>query len=151
MLFAALCAAACSAGSGSFALTYYRDGKEIRVPRDKVNASGIENIVRALVAGTTDMLRLHVDDARIAALKQTDTVLEVVFEQETVLQSQGFGEVTVKRIVIPLSGDFVGSTADPVVTIFPAANGYLTGPLRNANGYPDLMKLRELVERSLGR
>ncbi len=97
------------------------------------------------------MLRLYVDEERIASLKRTDTVLEIIFDKPTLLKSKEFGEFSVERVLIPMSGDFVGNAADPVITLFPANDGYLTGPYRNPSGYPALMKLKALVEQLLKR
>ena len=151
ILIATLISPTCSSGSGPLVLVYYREGKELQVPRDSFDPATVESTVRALFAGTTDMLRLYVDAERIASLKQTDTVLEVIFDKTTTLQSKEFGEVSVKRVLMPMSGDFVGNAADPVITLFPANDGYLTGPYRNPTGYPELMKLKALVEQSLAR
>lgn len=151
ILIAMLVGPVCSTDSGPLVLVYYRDGKEIRLPRESIDPAFVEGTIRSLFAGTTDMLRLHVDAERIASLKQTDTVLEVIFDKPTNIHSREFGELSVKRVLIPMSGDFVGNAADPVITLFPANDGYLTGPYRNPTGYPDLMKLKNLVEQSLTR
>ncbi len=151
ILIASLIGPACSAIPGPLVMLYYRDGKEFRVPLNSADSATAESIVRALFAETSDMLRLYVDEERIASLKQTDTVLEIIFDKPTLLKSKEFGEFSVERVLIPMSGDFVGNAADPVITLFPANDGYLTGPYRNPSGYPALMKLKALVEQLLKR
>ena len=137
------------AGEG-MQVNYYRGGKMIPLVRERIDSIGIERCVRTIVRGTTDMLRLYVDTRRIRTLKETETVVEIVFNRGMEFESVQLGRFQADRVIVPLSGDFVGRDSDPVVTLFLASGaGVISGPLRNHHGLADLRALQSLVESAI--
>lgn len=102
-----------------------------------------------LISNSNDILKLLVDESRIEEIKQNETAIEIIFEEYKSFTSDELGTDKVKKLLFPLSGDFIGNDEDPVITIFLGDDSYFSGPYRNKNGLETLNKIKALVEKEI--
>jgi hypothetical protein len=108
----------------------------------------LNKLLESLFYNTDDMMKLHVDSSRIFQIMKNETGIEVSFSKERLFASKEFGSYKIKKLLIPFTGDFAGNEQSQVVTIFPADEGFFSGPLRNLNGYNDLIKLQKMISKA---
>jgi len=132
------------ATSTNFKLYYFKTGKTKEIKSEKLPQ--ILSIVEKLILNTEDMLKLRVSDKKINTIKKNDSGIELVFKKRIRVTSKQFGIYEIKKILIPFEGEFTGSEKSPVVTIFLADKGYLSGPLRNFNGLNSLKEIKGLMQ-----
>jgi len=130
-------------------ISYYSNFKVQNPKLSEKQQEEILNLVTDLISSSDDLLRLAVNDATIDQIKENETSFEIIFEEYNVFTSDKLGTEKIKKILFPLSGDFIGNEKDPVITIFLGDESYFSGPYRNYNGLEKLFKIKELVETGL--
>lgn len=127
----------------NFKLYYYK-GDSI----DEIkNSPEIAKKIEELIFETTEILKLLVSSERVEMIKSNETCIEVIFEKRIRVNSKKLGSFKIDRLLIPLSGDFIGTEKSPVITIFLGDKNYMSGPLRNYNGLEKLNQLRLIIEK----
>lgn len=139
----------CTKNDTSFKVFYYQDNKTYNVNLDKKSMEEVYNLVKELAYNTDDMLKLIVTSSRIEELKNKETVIEVIFNNFIYIDSRVFGRIKAKKVLIPLSGDFIGGGTSLMTTIFYAENNYSSGPLRNSNGLPIVEKIKRIIKEKI--
>jgi hypothetical protein len=129
-------------------LTYYHLGKRSDLHLSHAEQSKLLALVSELFDGANDMLRVHVDDERMGGLRKKETCLEIFLRSPLTLKSRAGRTYVVRKIFIPLSGDFAGTEKEPLATIILGDERYFSGPLNNPAGSPILRKIQELIKRS---
>ena len=132
-------------------VTLYAGGTPRPVKLTDADARTVRSLLGALLLKTSETLKVRVDRERIEEQQKTEQGAEFVFPHEVVFRSETFGEIAVQRLYLPFTGDYVGTTRDPVITVFAGDTTYFTGPFRNPTGYPQLQELRRILERSAGQ
>jgi len=136
----------CQGDSKGMKAISYVNGTIVERPLSASEQKSAAVILEDLFAGTEEMLRVHVSDETIDAIRKTDTAVEFVFDTPVNFTSRMRGTFAVRRLLLPVTGDYAGSATDPVTTLFVAdEQGFISGPLRNPVGRPLVLKLRELV------
>jgi hypothetical protein len=151
ILFSVLFGAALFQGESDGAtmkLAYYHHGKKSDLHLSRAEQSKLLALVSELFDGANDMLRVYVDDERMDGLRKKETCLEIFLRSTLTLTSREGRTYVVRKIFIPLSGDFVGTEKEPLATIILGDDGYLSGPLNNPAGSPILRTIQELIKRS---
>ena len=100
-------------------------------------------LLKELIAGTDDKLRLLVNEDRIQQIKNNTDGIEIKFSGSRILHSSILEDYQVDGLLIPFSGEFAGQ--DGVATIFLADKVYLSGPLRNSRGREIIKLIEELI------
>ncbi|HZW39378.1 MAG TPA: hypothetical protein VFF33_08780 [Ignavibacteriaceae bacterium] len=136
----------CTKNDTSFKVFYYQDNKTYNVNLDKKSMEEVYNLFKELAYNTDDMLKLIVTSSRIEELKKKESLIEVVFNDFIYFDSKVFGKIKAKKVLIPLSGDFIGSGTSSMITIFYAENNYSSGPLRNSKGLPLVEKIKNIIK-----
>ena len=95
------------------------------------------------------MYLVYVSESLVNRIRTSDSALEFVYDRPQQFTSTTKGKYTITRILLPLTGDYAGSAADPSAAVFFANDkGFITGPLRNPNGRPLLLQLQGLLLRN---
>jgi hypothetical protein len=137
--------AGCKEGKTIMKIQYYNHG-ELQFPMLNVDLQNeILTLTRDLISNSSDILKLLVNDSRIEEIKQNEVSIEIIFEEHNLFTSDELGTEKVNKILFPLSGDFIGNTEDPVITIFLGDESYFSGPYRNEKGFDKLMELKKIV------
>jgi uncharacterized protein YcfL len=106
-----------------------------------------ENELYDILKNTTEKLRVFYSDERIAELKENEKYFEIIYDQDKVITSDSLGNFSIRRMLIPLSGELYGSKEDPVITVFIGdEEGYFAGPLRNKNGLDSIERMINLLK-----
>lgn len=136
----------CKSGSiNGINIYYYKEGKKFQVDNDKIDSSLVLDIIKELIIGTNDVLRVYVDSARINNLKKDISAIEIISVNDISLNSDKFGNLIFKKMFIPLSGDFAGNENDDVITIMLGNDDYGGGPYRNPKGFSKLKELEKKI------
>ena len=136
---------------GPLRIFNYKNGVKTSVTLDASGYATVADILDMLFLGSSEALKLLVNDAKIEDIKKTESAVEIQLEKETIFKSTEMGQYNVDKIFLPFTGDFVGNDKDPIITVFAGdAKGYFSGPLRNPNGYAKLMELKALLEAAAG-
>lgn len=130
-------------------ISYYSNSKAQNPKLSVKQEEEILNLVTDLISSSNDILKLLVDESRIEEIKQNETAIEIIFDEYKIFTSDELGTDKVKKLFLPLSGDFIGNNEDPVITIFLGDESYFSGPYRNENGLETLNKIKSLVEKEM--
>jgi hypothetical protein len=116
-----------------------------KVSLEKDLQKRVFRLITSLIEESDDVLRLMVTGDRINEIKQSEESIEIVFNSTKVFESDQLGGESIKKILLPLTGEFIGSPEDPIITIFVGEDEYFSGPLRNRVGYPKLMEIKSII------
>ena len=65
----------------------------------------VKSIITELFNGTSDMLRVRVDDDRINDIRNKERAIEIVFDELQTFKSKDLGSFSIRRLFVPLTGD----------------------------------------------
>jgi hypothetical protein len=121
---------------------YWHQGQETVLSS---NLSEFMNLIKTsenLLLTADDMLKLIVDPELIQKIKKDESAIEIIYSKPVELTSN-YNKETIHpdRILIPLSGEFVGKDENPPATIFHGYPEYSAGPYRNHKGFGELKKI----------
>lgn len=112
----------------SFKILYFKNGQEIEL--DNYQSEKIIQNISKLFLGADQIIQQIVSEDFIKQVKEENEVIEISFTNVIELKSEKLGSYKIKKLLIPLSGDYVGNEEFPSVIIFAANDkGYITGPL----------------------
>lgn len=130
-------------------VNYYIHG-EVQFPILNVDLQKeILTLITTLVSNSDDILKLFIIDSTIENIKQNETSIEIIFKEHNMFTSEKLGAEKVKKMLLPLSGDFIGNAEDPIITILLGDEEYFSGPYRNKNGFEKLMKIKNIITSQL--
>lgn len=133
----------CKADDNSMKISIYNNGQKSEIELNDEDKIQVRNILSELLSKTDDMLRVYFDEDRITELKFAEKCIEINFEEIEKVQTGILGETNVKKILIPLSGDFRATEKINVVTIFIGEDEYSSGPLTASGGFQHVQLLEE--------
>ena len=138
----------CEGDSKGMKVFYHKGGKTVEYRVSPADQNKTLAMLNEVFAGTNDMLRVRVSDQLVDRIRTTETALEFVFDKPSAFASRTYGKYAVRRLLLPLTGDYAGSENDSVATVFVANDtGFISGPLRNPQARPVLVKLQLLLSR----
>lgn len=124
----------------------HKSGKAVECRLGPVDQHKALVLLNELFSGTDDMLRVRVTEQMVERIRSTETALEFVFDKPTAFTSRTKGKYSVRRLLLPLSGDYAASDKSSLSTVFVAnEEGFISGPLRNSQARPLLQKLQVLL------
>ena len=127
-------------------ITLYNKGEVMNYKLTSGDKEKVNEMVRNIFGGIDEVLKLYLSDERLEELKNSEEVLEIIYNEPFVFTTKEFGTFPVKKIAIPLTGDFIGNEDNPEITIITGEEEYDSTPFRNTTGYGLLMQLKELLE-----
>ena len=126
----------------------YDSGVKTKIDNSSLNLDEISILLNTIIKNTNEFMRLYMDADRFKSLKNDESVIEIILKEEISVLSNDLGELKFKKVLIPLTGDFVGDENSPYVTLFIGDEDYFPEPINNQNGYKDLIKLKAELEKS---
>lgn len=142
---------ACKKGDQAIRLLYFEKGSKAEIVLSENDLNIVIRNVESLFLNTEDMLKLRVDSSTISGIISNASGVEFLFSKKHPFKSKEFGTFELNKLLLPFSGDFIGNEKSPVITIFPAANSYYSGPLRNPAGFVQVMEIRKIILKHLER
>jgi len=98
-----------------------------------------------LIYYSDEYISLYITTDIIKTVKSVEAV-EISFKKNTKIKSKHLGKYNISKILIPLSGDYVGDPGSPSVIIFLSnENGYISGPLGCSSGLQYTEKIKEAL------
>lgn len=146
LLFLSLILFNCTKDSNKMQLFLYEKGKSVKLDNSELNLEKIETILKELVKNADEFLRLYMDEERFHTLKKEEALVEIILNEEIILFTKQLGELKFKRVLIPLTGDFIGNEKNPFITIFIGDDTYFPEPISNNSGFDELTKLKKELE-----
>lgn len=121
---------------------YWHQGQETVLSS---NLSGFMDLIKTseyLLLTADDMLKLIVDPELIQKIKKEESAIEIIYSKPVELTSN-YDKDTIHpdRLLIPLSGEFVGGGENPQAVIFHGYPAYSAGPYTNSEGIGKLKRI----------
>lgn len=135
----------CKKEQSDMTVIIFKGGKSFDYTLSLEDKERVNEIVRNIFLGIDQNLKLYFSEQRLKDFKNSEEVLEIIYSKPVVLTTKEFGSFKVKKIIFPLTGDFIGSANNPEITIVTGEEGYDSTPLRNTSGYALLMHLKEFL------
>lgn len=137
----------CKKKAETVKVIFYHQGKESVVNSEQSGFSDLIKTAEDLLITADDMLKLEVDPELIKAIKKKDSAIEIIFPKPIELTSNYDRQsIHPDRILIPLSGEFVGEEENPAAVIFHGYPSYSSGPFTNINGIKELKEILQAME-----
>lgn len=148
LLFTSFTFLNCTKDSIDMQIYLYEKGEKTKLNNSLLNLTEIGVLLNSMIINSDEFMRLYMDEDRFESLKKEETAIEFIFKKEVVIVSNQLGELKFKRVLIPLTGDFVGNEKSPNATLFIGDDKYFPEPISNKNGYSDLTKLKTELEKA---
>ncbi len=136
----------CKQGNADMKITLYNKGEVINYKLTPGEKEKVNEMVRNIFGGIDEVYRLYFEEERLEELKNTEEVLEIIYNEPFLFTTKEFGTFPVKKIAIPITGDFIGNAENPEITIICGEEEYDSTPFRNTTGYKLLIQLKELID-----
>ncbi len=135
----------CKAEDSPMKIFTYVNGIKSEIQIKSEDKNRVKEILSDLLNKTDDMLRVHFDEERITELKSSEKCIEIIFNNKEIFDTGFLGETSIRKIIIPLSGDFQTSERIDIVTLFIGNEDYSTGPLTASGGFKLIQELETLL------
>ncbi len=135
----------CKAEDNPMKIITYKNGQTSEVKISNDEGDKVKTILSDLLAKTDDMLRVHFDEDRINGLKLQENCIEIVLDSTQKFTTGFLGDVVIKKVLLPLSGDYQASEKIDIVTIIIGEDEYSSGPLTASGGFKLLEELKGIV------
>lgn len=123
-------------------IVYYHKGEETILNPKLSEFPDLIKTTENLLINADDLLRLAVNSRLIQQIKSEESAIEVIFPKPielTVTYNKNI--IRPDRILIPLSGEFVGEGENPAAVIFVGYPDYSSGPYTNNEGTEKLKNI----------
>jgi len=137
----------CTKDSNDMQIYLYEKGGKTKLDNSLLNLAEIGILLNSIIKNADEFMRLYMDEDRFESLKKEESVAEFVFHEEINILSNQLGELKFKRVLILLTGEFVGNEKSPNTTLFIGGDKYFPEPISNQNGYGDLLRLKQELEK----
>ena len=135
----------CKKEQSDMTVTIFKDGKSFDYTLSLEDKERVNEIAKNIFLGIDQNLKLYFSEQRLKELKNSEEVLEIIYSKCVLLSTKEFGSLNVKKIIFPLTGDFIGSASSPEITIITGEEEYDSPPLRNTSGYDLLIQLKDFL------
>jgi len=135
----------CKKEQSDMTVIIFKDGKSFNYTLSLEDKERVNEIVKNIFLGIDQNLKLYFSEQRLKELKNSEEVLEIIYSKPVLLTTKEFDSFNVKKIIFPLTGDFIGSANSPEITIITGEEEYDSTPLRNTNGYNLLNELKDFL------
>lgn len=138
----------CKADDKSMKVIIFNNGVGSEVILNNDDSKSVKKILLELLLKTDDMMRVYFDNESIEEIKRTEKCIEIIFNKAEHLHTSFLGEVTLNKILLPISGDFKPTEKIDIVTIIIGENDYSSGPLTASGGLKLVQELEQIVFRN---
>ena len=107
----------CKADDKSMKVIIFNKSAGSEVILNDENIKDVKKILLELLLKTDDMMRVYFDSASIDEIKHTEKCIEIIFNKAEHFNTGFLGEVTLNKILLPISGDFKPTEKIDIVTI----------------------------------
>ena len=135
----------CKADDKSMKVIIFDKGIASEVILNDVDSKNVKKILLELLLKTDDMMRVYFDSTSIEEIKHTEKCIEIIFNKAEHISTSFLGEVTLNKILLPISGDFKPTEKIDIVTIIIGENEYSSGPLTASGGLKLIQELEQIV------
>lgn len=135
----------CKADNKSMKVKIFNKGVESEVILINEDSKTVKEILFELLLKTDDMMRIYFDSTNIEEIKHSEKCIEIIFDKVEHLNTGFLGEVSLNKILLPISGDFKPTEKTDIVTIIIGENEYSSGPLTASGGLKLIMQLEKIV------
>lgn len=135
----------CKAEDTTMKVITYTNGQMSEVKLNSADRDKVSSILSELLIKIDDMLRVHFDEDRISGLKLEENCIELVLDSTQEFNTGFLGMTSVKKVLLPLSGDYQASEKIDIVTIIIGEDEYSSGPLTASGGFKLLEELKGIV------
>lgn len=137
----------CKEKSQNAKIIFYHQGQEIILNPELSGFGDVINTAEDLLISADDMLKLIVHPELIQKIKREESVIEIIYPKPIELTSN-YDKDTIHpdRLLIPLSGEFVGGGENPQAVIFHGYPAYSAGPYTNSKGIKELKEILRTME-----
>lgn len=124
---------------------FYHSGSRSDINLKEIDLKEVEGIIKELAAGTSEIMRSYVDEEELNEIRSKESAIEIYLNNILTINSDELGELKLKKILIPLTGDYSGTEESPVASVFIGEEEYISNPFRNLQGFPLVKKLQEKI------
>lgn len=124
----------------------YQNGSEKKFEPDEEEIKEINSFVMNLLSLTNDMLRVYLDEDTILGIKNNEHCVEIIYNNAQTFSSSFLDEINVKKILIPLTGNYSSSRKNNSVMIILGEGDYSSAPLTTEGGYNIVENLLQLIK-----
>jgi hypothetical protein len=135
----------CKKEQSDMTVIIFKYGKSFDYKLSLEDKERVNEIVKNIFLGIDQNLKLYFSEQRLKELKNSEEVLEIIYSKPVLLTTKEFDSFNVKKIIFPLTGDFIGNANSPEVTIITGEEEYDSTPLRNTGGFVLLMQLKDFL------
>lgn len=112
------------------------------------NFDDLKPFIDNVFKNTDEILRLYADAEYLNNIKNNYSAIEIEFSEAKPFQSSATGQINLKKIFIPLSGDLAGNQDSPIVTLIIGENSeYISSPFRANNALNSLNEMVSFVKK----
>jgi len=133
-----------SVEDSSFTVEYFNKGEVILL--DKYQEDDFAFNINGIIRATDERIQLIVTKDLITQLKEENECIEISFSKLLKVRSKKLGILRVEKLLVPLSGKYIGDELSPSGIVFIAdEKGYVTGPL----GCKNCLKYIKAIKKSI--
>jgi hypothetical protein len=123
----------------------FKDGTSANYTLSSEAKKKVNEVIKEIFLGIDENLKIYFSEERLEQLKKSEELIEIIYNKPILLATKGFDSLSVRKIIFPLTGDFIGSADSPEITIITGEEEYDSTPLRNTNGYVLLMQFKDFL------
>lgn len=124
-------------------MNYYQNGKKTQI---KTHKKELIEKINQLVENADEDFLLIVTPEMIRNIKQEDTCLEIEYKQYHLIKTQRPRHYKIKKMLIPLSGEYAMNEKSKGAMIFLGDKEYFSGPLGNTNADILLQEIKKYLK-----
>lgn len=150
-LFLSLWLFECNEGNGGMDVRYYISGKRSDVTLGSSEVSRVRKAAILLIEGSDDRLSVYVGKDRREQMLRGERVVEIILPSVTSVSTTALGMQRVKRILLPITGDFGVNDPSTGAIFLLGEDQYLSTPLGNSKGEPLVREILDIIEGARAR
>jgi hypothetical protein len=132
----------CKEKTRNVRIIFHHQGQETVLNPKSFEFTEVIKTAEDLLVTADDMLKLDVTPELIEEIKKKESAIEIIYPKPIKLTSN-YNRKIIRpdRLLIPLSGEFVGRGENPQAVIFHGYPAYSGGPYTNSEGIGKLKRI----------
>lgn len=124
----------------------YNKGATDKVKFTAAQEKKIQEIVKDIYEKADKTLSINISKEDIKGIKKKDRCVEIIFDVSFPFINGALGYETVKRMLIPLNGSFVGDFKNRTLNFFAGLDDYNGKEYSNTNGFKYIEQLYKILQ-----